>query len=406
MIKAGYKETELGEIPTEWALENLGSVLESIFYGITAKSTKEGTDIKFLRTTDIKDFNFTPTDLPFCIITERRTNLSKYLLKKGDIIVARAGTVGISVLVKEDLNNIIFGSYLIKLIFKRRRVDPNFIHYFFQSRFYWNKIYSAQGSTIKNINIPFIKSIIIPVPKLREQQKIAKILSDTDNLISSLDDLIAKKENIKKGLLQELLTKGIGHTEFKDTEIGKIPKDWEIKSLKDIMKIYDSKRIPIDENKRNSMEGEFPYCGANGIIDYINDFIFDGEYILLAEDGGYWGKFEKSSYLINGKFWVNNHAHILNISNKFVGYNLFFMYYFNYMDLSNYISGTTRGKLTQGTLRHIKVIVPSPGEQNRIANTLSDTQHEIEALEQKKEKYKMIKSGLMQQLLTGKVRVK
>jgi len=188
--------------------------------------------------------------------------------------------------------------------------------------------------------------------------------------------------------------------EFKDTEIGRIPKDWEIKNLQEIMHIFDSKRVPIDENKRALMKGPFPYCGANGIIDYINYFIFDGEYILLAEDGGYWGKFEKSSYIMSGKFWVNNHAHILKISDKTHGSNYFYMYYFNYVDLSKYISGTTRGKLTQGTIRLIKLPFPPFEEQKKIAEILSTVDESIQKTDYIIAKTEGLKKGLMQELLT------
>jgi len=188
--------------------------------------------------------------------------------------------------------------------------------------------------------------------------------------------------------------------EFKDTEIGRIPKDWEIKNLQEIMHIFDSKRVPIEENKRALMKGPFPYCGANGIIDYINDFIFDGEYILLAEDGGYWGKFEKSSYIMSGKFWVNNHAHILKISDKTHGCNYFYMYYFNYVDLSKYISGTTRGKLTQGTLRLIKLPFPPFEEQKKIAEILSNIDGAIQKTDEIIDKTESLKKGLMQELFT------
>jgi len=188
--------------------------------------------------------------------------------------------------------------------------------------------------------------------------------------------------------------------EYKDTEIGRIPKDWEIKNLEEIMHIYDSKRVPIDENKRALIKGPFPYCGANGIIDYIDVFIFDGEYILLAEDGGNWGKFERSSYIMSGKFWVNNHAHILKISDKTHGCNYFYMNYFNYVDLSKYISGTTRGKLTQGTVRLIKLPFPPLEEQKRITYVLSKIENAIKIQDRIINSLQELKKSMMHKLFT------
>ena len=102
-------------------------------------------------------------------------------------------------------------------------------------------------------------------------------------------------------------------TEFKETEIGKIPKDWEVKRLGEVVEIHDKERIPLSELQRREMKSNprYPYCGANGIIDYIDDYIFDGEFVLLAEDGGYWGPSESSAYIMRGKFWANNHVHVL-----------------------------------------------------------------------------------------------
>lgn len=98
-------------------------------------------------------------------------------------------------------------------------------------------------------------------------------------------------------------------TRFKETEIGLIPEDWEVVRLGDVVDVYDKKRIPLSENIRNTKKGIYPYCGANGIIDYIDEYIFDGEYILLAEDGGFFRKFENTAYIMNGKFWVCTAPH-------------------------------------------------------------------------------------------------
>ena len=92
--------------------------------------------------------------------------------------------------------------------------------------------------------------------------------------------------------------------EYKQAPIGKIPKDWEVVRLGEIVEIHDSKRIPLSEMERSRRKGQYPYCGANGIIDYIDDYIFDGEFVLLAEDGGDYGKFGKSAYIMREKFWV------------------------------------------------------------------------------------------------------
>jgi len=202
-----FKDTEIGRIPKEWEVVRLGNkeITEELFYGITAKAVDKDTRIKMLRTTDIKNYSVDWKTLPFCEVTERRNDLNKYVLRKGDLIVARAGTVGVSVLVDRDFDNVVFGSYLIKVKLKPS-VDPKFVHYFFQSPFYWKHLQKAQGSTLKNINLPLLESLKIPLPPLPEQRKIVQILSTIDGKIELERKRKEKLERIKRGLMNELLT--------------------------------------------------------------------------------------------------------------------------------------------------------------------------------------------------------
>ena len=191
---------------------------------------------------------------------------------------------------------------------------------------------------------------------------------------------------------------------FKDSTLGRIPEEWEVVELGKTSDIYDNLRIPLNNEDRKEMKGKYPYCGANGIIDYINKYIFDGEYVLVAEDGGYFKRLETSAYLMKGKFWVNNHAHIISAKNN-IALNKFILYNLIFWDLSVYIDGTTREKLNQNRLTLIKILLPSFHEQQRIISILSQIDETIEKEQKYKEKFERIKQGLMEELLTGKVRV-
>jgi len=186
---------------------------------------------------------------------------------------------------------------------------------------------------------------------------------------------------------------------YNTTEIGKVPEDWDIVKLGDVCEVYDNKRIPLSEEQRKDIKGTYPYCGANGIIDYINKYIFDGEYVLLAEDGGYWGSFQQSAYLMSGKFWVNNHAHILKaIEGKAV--NKFLAEVLNFLDLTPFITGSTRGKLNQLRMRFIIAPLPPFEEQKRIALIFSCVDEAIQKTAEIIQKAQELKKGLTQQLLT------
>lgn len=155
-------------------------------------------------------------------------------------------------------------------------------------------------------------------------------------------------------------------------EDNKLPAGWEWKKLVEITTCLDSKRVPLNSNERDKRKGEIPYYGANGIVDYIKDYLFDEELLLLAEDGGSWGHKEKCAYIINGKSWVNNHAHILRV-NK--GINIKFLeFYLNLADLRGYVSGTTRGKLNQKRMNDIPIPVPPQIVQEKLSKIIIFTE--------------------------------
>ena len=188
-------------------------------------------------------------------------------------------------------------------------------------------------------------------------------------------------------------------TVFQETSIGEIPKEWKVVRLGQIVDVYDSKRVPLSERERANRKGPYPYCGANGIIDYIDGYIFDGEYLLLAEDGGYYGPFEKSAYIMNGKFWVNNHAHVLKAKDG-IAINKFLMYMLNFLDLRPYLVGSTRMKLNQKDMKRITLPLPPLKEQWGIAEVLSTLDRAIGATERLIGRLERLKRGLMQELLT------
>lgn len=146
--------------------------------------------------------------------------------------------------------------------------------------------------------------------------------------------------------------------------------------LKDITENLNTKRKPLNREQRNLRKTQelYPYCGANGILEYIDAYIFDEEILCLAEDGGSWGFNEKSTYIMSEPCWVNNHAHVLKAGKDV---KLKFLYYFlNYKDLTRYITGTTRGKLTRASLNRIQIPLPDLSTQEKIIHIL-DLAHTI-----------------------------
>ena len=257
---------------------------------------------------------------------------------------------------------------------------------------------TGTSGSMKNISKPALLGLVVPCPLPGEQRAFAEALGDADALIAALEALIAKKRDIKQGAMQELLT---GQRRLPGFQ-GK----WHVKTLSEVMDCLDNIRVPLNEVQRAHMKGEHPYCGANGVLDFVNGYVIDDDIILIAEDGGYFDEYADRpiAYRMSGKCWVNNHAHILKAK---IGFDQDFLFYsLVHKNILSFLASGTRAKLNKTEMWKIEVSLPSdPVEQTAVASILSDLDAEIAALEAKLSKARAVKQGMMQVLLTGEVRL-
>jgi type I restriction enzyme S subunit len=169
---------------------------------------------------------------------------------------------------------------------------------------------------------------------------------------------------------------------------------WSRLRIEELCECLDNRRIPIAKDKREA--GSVPYYGATGIVDYVKNSIFDERLLLVGEDGADWSANANTSYIIDGKSWVNNHAHVLKCTKI---NEIYLNAYLNFADLTNYINGTTRGKLTKNDLLNINVPVPSVPVQQKIASILSTVDEEIQKTDQTIDKTRLLKDGLLSKFL-------
>ena len=180
--------------------------------------------------------------------------------------------------------------------------------------------------------------------------------------------------------------------------------EWKKARLKDAADFLDHLRKPVSSSDRAKMKGVYPYYGASGIVDYVNDYIYDEPLILLGEDGeNILSRNLPLAFLVDGKIWVNNHAHVLRAKEGVNReYLCAFLESLDYTDLN---SGTAQPKLNQEKCKNIQIYLPEFKEQTAIARALSDVDSLISSLQKLIEKKKAIKQGAMQELLTGKKRL-
>jgi len=169
---------------------------------------------------------------------------------------------------------------------------------------------------------------------------------------------------------------------------------WRVQPLADVCEVKNNRRRPITSSDRES--GPYPYYGASGVVDLIHDYIFDERLLLVGEDGAKWGAFEKTAFIAEGKYWVNNHAHVLKVTE--VSDSLL-ENYLTMLDIGPFVTGAAPPKLTLAKLKSIPIPVPpSSAEQQKIADCLTSLDEVIAAQGRKVEALKTHKRGLMQQL--------
>lgn len=179
----------------------------------------------------------------------------------------------------------------------------------------------------------------------------------------------------------------------------RLPIGWEEATVSEVVDILDSRRVPLNSEERGQRKGPIPYWGANGIVDYIDDHIFDEPLVLMAEDGGYFAEARTRPicHKLDGKAWVNNHAHVI----RPVGVERdWFYYWFVHRDITPHIKGGTRSKLNQKDLRQLPIFVPPFPEQRRIAEILSSVDETIQATQAVIEQTRKVRQGVLERLLT------
>jgi type I restriction enzyme S subunit len=257
-------------------------------------------------------------------------------------------------------------------------------------------IAKCTGSNYPAINSSDLANLHVAIPGYKEQQKISACLSSIDELITAEVRRLNALRAHRKGLLRQLFPaegETLPHLRFPEfLDVA----EWDIKPLGELAENLDNRRIPVTEGSR--IRGQIPYYGASGIVDYINEFIFDEELLCVSEDGANLvTRTSPISFSISGKSWVNNHAHVLRFKSR--GAQKIVEDYLNSISLEDFLTGMAQPKLNRAMLDAIPIPIPaSQKEQREIADCLTSIDELIATESQKIDVLKAHKKGLTQQL--------
>jgi restriction endonuclease S subunit len=320
---------------------------------------------------------------------EDKMRLNKYTLIEGDIVFSRVGSVDRRAYVSAKEHGWMFSGRCLRVRGDLEHVNPRFLSFYFgQESFKENIRQVAVGATMPSINTSILSEIELSIPPLPEQQAIAEVLSSIDDKI----DLLHRNNKTLE--------------EMAETIIKESCKASQTVLLGSIIEIHDNRRIPLSSIQRaEKKNGElYPYYGAASIMDYVNEYIFDGDYILLGEDGtvqtedGY-----PIIQRLNGKAWVNNHAHVISALKPYN--NDLLEVILKNTSISHIVTGAVQPKINQGSLKNLEIEIPSRDIEalcSKISTLLAKRKNNIQSIEI----LTKTRDTLIPKLMSGQVRVK
>ena len=390
MVKPGYKQTEIGVIPEDWSVTTIGLIadVKTGPFGSALHAddyVEDGTPI--ITVEHLGETGLTRQNLPMVSDQDKR-RLSSYTMREGDIVFSRVGSVDRNAYVTAEEDGWLFSGRILRLRAKHESVSTKYLGYYFKAESAKERIRSvAVGQTMASLNTKIMDAFKVVLPPIQEQESIAKVLWSMDEIISALEAQLIKKKTIKQGAMQELLTGKKRLPGFSG--------EWENILLKKALTVGHG----MAQHRVESPEGKYPILATGGMIGKATQYLWDKPSVLIGRKG----TINKPQYM-DKPFWSIDTLFFTKINE---GYCPKFLYYvFCRIDWLSYNEASGVPSLSSKTIENISVRIPEYPEQVVIAELLSEMDSEIITLEQKLEKYRQLKQGMMQQLLTGKIRLK
>lgn len=324
------------------------------------------------------------------------------MLPKGSVLFSSRAPIGYVAIAANDMCT----NQGFKSVIPNEETDSEFLYYLLK----YNKDYIASqgsGTTFAEVSGKTMKDIEVVVPKEKEDQhRIASILSSLDRKIELNNKINADLEEMAQAVFKNWFVdfEPFKNGKFVDSELEMIPEGWKVGKLFDIAEIFDKKRKPLSGNVREKMDKIYPYYGATSCMDYVDDYIFDGIYTLIGEDGSV-VKENGLPYMqyVWGKMWVNNHAHILQGKN---GYSTEMIHaLLSITNIKFLVTGAVQAKLSQGNMQKILVAIPPKNVLEEIRPVIDNLYSKIRINTDENSRLSLLRDTLLPRLMSGELEV-
>lgn len=335
-------------------------------------------------------------------IDEQKFNeMKRFQVNTDDLIISCSGTVGkVSIIRSDDPKGIISQALLILRV-DQKKILPLYLKYFFTSRDGYNAIVSRSSGSVQ-VNIAkrnVIEQIPLMLPKIEIQRKIVEILNSIDNKIEENEEINNNLEQQAKALYKDWF---FDFSPFSSD--GNLPNGWHIGTVGDIIQLHDSKRVPLSGAERDKMAKVYPYYGATSLMDYVDNYLFDGIYLLLGEDGTVVDSlgFPILQY-VYGQFWVNNHTHIITGKEGFSVEELYL--FFSLTNIKSIVTGAVQQKVSQQNLKKVPAIIPSKQALSAFDEIIQPIFAQIRNLRDENVNLSQLRDTLLPKLMSGELDV-
>ena len=326
----------------------------------------------------------------------------------------------------EEYQTYIYSHHLLKAIQIKEGFLPEYLYNLYRCEKYRMKAaYADSGTTVRALPAEVLEEQLVPLPDLSTQLAINEIISLIDQQIANnkaisrnlealaqslfkswfIDfDPVHAKKNGEKPFGMDAETAKLFPDSFVKSELGDIPKGWTIRPLGELIENFDGKRKPMSGRVRATRRGKYPYYGATGIVDYVDDFLFQGAYILVGEDGSVMtAKGTPVLQYVWGDFWVNNHAHVIRPKSELNIDHLYLI--LNNINISEYITGAVQLKLNQLNLNSIQVLVAPSEINSKFGELVSDIYSTYKLLQDSSLSCNGLLSTLIPNVVSGELTV-